>query len=293
MRRLCSLLFFFSATIFALLPAFAADTPSPKVMVAPPFSGQPGGGGDGDYLSLVSTKTNKITDEAAWFTRNKINLSPYHSGRELLPRFADAFPKSYQGAPLLAVAPSGENVALIYGRDGAGRFVLLSDAKGRTFKTGFDFASWMRAPKTKSGDEGYVEQGLTWALVGDGVLYVSHAHRTYAESSMGMNAYIGAVEIKTGKVLWRSPALVSNARNFVLLKDVIVSGYGFTKEEDYVYVLDRSNGNVRQRLPVKSGPEYLVRKGAKLYVRCYNADVVLAVDPSQTSKLKPGSTDKD
>ena len=49
---------------------------------------------------------------------------------------------------------------------------------------------------------------------GHGVLYVSHSHNTYAKSSMGTNAYIIAVDLVTGKILWRSAPLVANASNF-------------------------------------------------------------------------------
>jgi hypothetical protein len=40
--------------------------------------------------------------------------------------------------------------------------------------------------------------------------------------------YMSAIDREERKLLWRSPALVANAANFVLLNDTIVSGYGFT-----------------------------------------------------------------
>ena len=61
---------------------------------------------------------------------------------------------------------------------------------------------------------------------GGGILYVETAHSTYAKSSYGLNAYLNAVDLKTKKLRWRSPALVANADNFVLLNGVIVSGMG-------------------------------------------------------------------
>lgn len=65
------------------------------------------------------------------------------------------------------------------------------------------------------------------------MLYVETAHSTYGATSGGRTAYIAAIATATGKVLWRSPALVANARSFVLAGDVIVAGYGFTREDDY------------------------------------------------------------
>ena len=47
---------------------------------------------------------------------------------------------------------------------------------------------------------------------------------------------------ETGRVLWQSPSLVANADGFAVVGDVIVTGYGFTAEPDYLYALDRQNG---------------------------------------------------
>ena len=70
-------------------------------------------------------------------------------------------------------------------------------------------------------------------LEGD-VLYVSHAHSTYAKSSKGYNAYISAIDLKTGQLLWHSQPLVSNAYDFLVKGDAIIAGYGFTAENDYL-----------------------------------------------------------
>jgi hypothetical protein len=48
----------------------------------------------------------------------------------------------------------------------------------------------------------------------------------------GRNAYLSAIDLGTKKTLWRSPALVANARTFVVTGDHIVAGYGFTAEPD-------------------------------------------------------------
>jgi outer membrane protein assembly factor BamB len=112
-----------------------------------------------------------------------------------------------------------------------------------------------------------------------GVVYVETAHQTYAESSGGRNGYIAAIDIRRGRTLWRSPALVANARTFVLAGRALVTGYGFTREDDYLYLIDRSTGKVRDRLPVPSAPETITRRGNRLFVRTYDRDIVAVLRP--------------
>ena len=75
-------------------------------------------------------------------------------------------------------------------------------------------------------------------------------------------------------ILWRSPALVSNARNFVVHGDVIVAGYGFTQEPDFLFVIDKHTGQILHKKKVKSGPEFIFEKNGMLHVRTYDRDYV-------------------
>ena len=100
----------------------------------------------------------------------------------------------------------------------------------------------------------------------------------YARSSYGRNAYITAIDLKTKKRLWRSPALVANAKNFVLAGRYLVTGYGFTAEPDYLYLLDQKTGRVVEWLKLPSAPERITRHGNRLTVRTYDHDVVVALE---------------
>jgi hypothetical protein len=42
-------------------------------------------------------------------------------------------------------------------------------------------------------------------------------------------------------------------------------------------VLDRATGRVLQRLPLKSAPDYILRKGDRLHVRCYDTNYVFGI----------------
>lgn len=91
---------------------------------------------------------------------------------------------------------------------------------------------------------------------------------------MGNNAFIAAININTGNLIWHSDPLVSNARNFVLIGDHIVSGYGFTDEDDYLYVISKTSGRTLSRQKLKTGPDWIIKKDNKLYVRTYDTDYV-------------------
>lgn len=111
----------------------------------------------------------------------------------------------------------------------------------------------------------------------DGVLYVETSHLTFASATKGRNAYVSAVDLDVRKTLWRSPALVANARTFVLAGDLIVAGYGFTAEPDYLYLLDRRTGNVLDRLAVPSAPEVIKLRANRLHVRTYDRQIVARI----------------
>lgn len=141
----------------------------------------------------------------------------------------------------------------------------------------FDFGRYITPPAYIEADRQYVDEPVEWAAVRDGVLYVANFHRTYARSSKGLNAFLTAIDIGHAQVLWRSRPLVSNANNFVVLDDVIVTGYGFTAEPDYLYVINRTSGAIVQTVRLRSAPEYILLKGTKLFVRSYDTDYVFSL----------------
>jgi len=182
-------------------------------------------------------------------------------------------PKSFRGAPLQKLVLYSPLLAL-YGTDASARYVLSFDEQAR-FRYGFDFSRYVWPPRIRRGEREFVYEGIEWAREVDDVLYVENAHTTYARSSYRRNAYITAIDLHTKKTLWRSAALVANAHTFVATPRYLVTGYGFTKEPDYLYLLDRSNGHVVERLKVPSAPAELTLLGISLHVRTYDHDLVV------------------
>ena len=178
--------------------------------------------------------------------------------------------RTFRGTPLLRLAGRLE----IYGADGSsGRYVV---APGRY---AFDFAKYAWPPKYVPGDKEFVYEEVRWAREANGgTLYVETAHSTYASSSYGLNGYLNAISLKTRKLLWRSPAQVANADDFVMLNTVLVTGYGFTNESDHLYAINRKTGRVEASLLLPNSPEHITRRKATLYVRTYDHNLVVRVE---------------
>lgn len=117
---------------------------------------------------------------------------------------------------------------------------------------------------------------LRFALAREGVLYVEHANLSSAKDNLKQNAYITAVDLASGELLWRSAPLVANAFDFAIVDGGILSGYGFTREPDFLFVLDRKTGAIRQKVALESGPEYIVARAGRVYLRAYSSDYVFA-----------------
>jgi hypothetical protein len=158
-------------------------------------------------------------------------------------------------------------VFLVYGSGGAGRYPVSADGRTHELRYTFDFVTYTTPP-----GGGEIEE-VTWAREADGVLYVEHRHLTYDTATHGRNGYISPIDLSTLKFHWRSPALVASASTFVL-DGGYISGYGFTAEPDFLYLLDRGTGRVLDRLTLPTAPEIIRRRGNTLHVRTYDHVVV-------------------
>ena len=221
-------------------------------------------------LKLVSNTPNEITDTDAWLEKNELALNQAGVPPE-------GVPAELEGMKFNTAIRSGDRHLAIYGPDYAGGTIVAGFGDDGTMQFAFDFSAYRYAPRGVEADRDYVEQRVQWAEARGNVLYVSHGHRTYAKSSHGMNAYITAIDIRNGKPLWHSAPLVANATNFVLRGDHILTGYGFTAEPDFLYILRAKDGTAVARIPVKSGPSHLIPRGDRLYVRTYDRDYVFSI----------------
>ncbi len=194
------------------------------------------------------------------------------SGQELR-----AGPDHFLGLPLEGgVNQTGRTTFAFYGRDSASAHLILAlDNITQKSRYAFDFKNYVWPPRIRPADREFVYESVVWAHEANGALYVENAHLTYASSSYGQNAYITAIDLKTRKALWRSPALVANANTFLVTSHYLVTGYGFTAEPDYLYLLDRATGHVVDRLLLPNAPEKITWQGKLLHVRTYDHNLLV------------------
>ena len=144
--------------------------------------------------------------------------------------------------------------------------VEISEMGTYDFVGTYDFSNYLYTPTPGNA---YTTLEIPYATIYDGVLYTEIAHRTYSEDQ-SCTGFIVAVEVETGKLLWRSEMLVANGRNFLVGEDTIICGYGFTDEDDYLYILSRHSGAVLEKRKLKTGPDYFIPVDDSLYVLTYD-----------------------
>ncbi len=86
-------------------------------------------------------------------------------------------------------------------------------------------------------------------------LYFNEACITYSREAGGRCSQLVAVEIGSGKELWRSGYKTSN-NVFLVHGDYIIGGYGFTAEPSFLHIFRKRDGKLlhKQALKTRSFP---------------------------------------
>ena len=105
------------------------------------------------------------------------------------------------------------------------------------------------------------------ACLRDGIFYGASVTNGYAQPD---TCFMFAYDLENNKLLWRSGDQTCNTMNFIVKKDVIICGYGFTSEKDYLYQLNLHTGEVIASLELKKQPDLLVPQDNMLYVHTYS-----------------------
>jgi hypothetical protein len=112
----------------------------------------------------------------------------------------------------------------------------------------------------------------------DGRLYFNEACQSYSREAGGACSSLLRVDPVAAATDWRTPPLTSN--NVILLHGpYVIAGYGFTAEEDSLFLIDRATGRILDRQPLDSAHGYLEMVGNELLVVTTNQVYVFGIEP--------------
>jgi hypothetical protein len=252
-------------------PALDLESVTPVPLAAPPFQ----------YEVIAETRVQPSTpapklvqlrataadptrslDPAPYQASEPYFLAPIENGA--LPAGARAdIPTHYAGAALHAIIPSGEHLLLIYG----GRYLVVT--RGDAVLHVFDLDAFRHPPRADPQWQEFAVQDVTYAQIAGDTLYVCNGGGSYAREVFGKKGFVSALDLATGTLRWRSDALVCNA-TFAVYGDYLITGYGFTAEPDFVFVLRLSDGKTLSKTRVASGPDTITLDGNRLQVETYD-----------------------
>ena len=113
------------------------------------------------------------------------------------------------------------------------------------------------------------------ACLRDGIFYGACVTNGYAQPD---TCFMFAYDLEDNKLLWRSADQTYNSMNFIVKDNVILCGYGFTSEDDYLYQLDLHTGEILSRLKLKKQPDLLVYQDHMLYVHTYSYNYTIEIE---------------
>ena len=113
------------------------------------------------------------------------------------------------------------------------------------------------------------------ACLRDGIFYGASVTNGYAQPD---TCFMFAYDLEDNKLLWRSADQTCNSMNFIVKDNVIICGYGFTSEDDYLYQLDLHTGEILSSLKLKKQPDLLVYQDHMLYVHTYSYNYTIEIE---------------
>lgn len=223
---------------------------------------------------MIASDSNEIIDYDEWFFDNNLIYNTFevpNSYRNIAGNLPEEIAEQWYDLITTNAFYDDSYIYCTYGSNFSEGYILnIYDFYSLEIVYTLDLSNYCYTPEYNSEDFDYIQQEINWAVIKDDILFVSHSHSTYAISSNNMNAYLTAIDLSDMSILWRTDPLVSNACNFQVIDDVIICGYGFTDEPDFLYQIDASSGKIIDEVPLKSAPDYIIKKDNILYVRTYN-----------------------
>jgi hypothetical protein len=249
-----------AAAPFVALPAPPWDATSPTTAKAAT---------DPKLVKVKSAKSDASGSRQSTFSPGKPwFIAPADANTPLPEGVRADIPRTFGLEDLRAILPHGDKTLLVYG----GRFLAI--VRGDVAERVFDFETFRHPPKVNPQYKEFAVQDVTYAEVEDGILYVCNGGGSYAKEVFGKKGFLSAIEVSSGKLLWRSAPLTCNS-TFVISGAHIISGYGFTDEPDFVFLVRRADGAIVQRVPVDTAPESISVDKNRVHVETYGQAIDL------------------
>jgi hypothetical protein len=252
-------------------PAGIALMDAPRVVVSvPPWQATPpqrDARKAPRLVKLSSKKASPTRNTAPVFDPSQpFFIAPADKGR-VPPGARTDIPTAYADTNLGAIIPdqaTSSPLILIYG----GRYVAI--VRGDEAERVFDLETFRHPPKVDPKQKDFAVEDATYAQERDGVLYVCNGGGSYAREVYGKKGFLSALDATTGELRWRSAPLTCSA-TFAIADDYLVTGYGFTGEPDFLFLVRRSDGAIVQKLPIDSGPDTIGLSGNHVHVESYGS----------------------
>lgn len=124
------------------------------------------------------------------------------------------------------------------------------------------------------------------AYIEDGIFYGASVANGYVNPG---SCFMFAYDLNEDKLLWRSAEQSYNTMNFIVKGDIIICGYGFTEEKDYLYQINKNTGEIIDKIELKKQPDLLVEQDGKIYVHTYSYDYVIEIVEDTQKEMQEGA----
>lgn len=121
-------------------------------------------------------------------------------------------------------------------------------------------------------------------------LYFNMACPSYSDMIDGKGSKLFCYDVEKETMVWSTPYLTSNDI-FIIHKDYVFCGYGFTNEKDYVFMVDKMTGKIYSKILLSSAHQNLEVKTIDgkdyLYLMDYNEYLYIYNINKTTPKAQP------
>lgn len=218
-------------------------------------------------LRQHSCESNSITDDEQWLKDNGLQLRGERVGVGMKIGNLSVYRR---------IRSSSYHILLLHVPFGDITKVVVTDEQETVFFAAYDFENFRKSPKRNKADELSGDQHVIDVIIENGIMYVAHGGTTYASTYGNQTGYISAISLLNNEILWTSLPLTNNCK-IALVGNSLITGYGFTEEPDYLFVLDKYSGQRVQKIALKNGPEYIIAKENSLLVRTYSYNYVFSI----------------